>query len=186
MEWVPSHTNTTGNDYADKAAKRGTELQNKSPESYISIAFVKRKIKESALAEWNRNWASSTKKGQHYSQFNCKPKWKPEIKATEKKKIQSAYIQLKIGHGFFRSYLSRLPEYNTEKCQTCNTKENPEHLIMHCKKYKKIRDQLKKEKNLNQLSLKILFSSKIGLEFLFEYIKKTDIATRKWLLNQEV
>ncbi len=47
-----------------------------------------------------------------------------------------------------------------------------------------IRNKIKLEKKLNQLSLKILFSSKAGKDFLFEYLKETDIATRKWLLQQ--
>jgi ribonuclease HI len=181
LEWVPGHMNITGNELADKAAKEGTKLQNKSLESYISLAFIKRKIKEATLEEWENSWNNSTKKGRHYSQFKCKPKWKIAIK-PQKKKIWSSYIQLKLGHGYFRSYLSRLSEYDSELCQICNTKENPEHLILHCQKYNQIRKQLKKEKELNQLSLKILFSSKKGQEFLFDYIKQTSIATREWLI----
>jgi hypothetical protein len=44
---------------------------------------------------------------------------------------------------------------------------------------------MKQEKQLNQLSLKILFSSKSGKNFLFDYLKETNIATRKWLLQQD-
>ena len=51
LEWVPEHMNIMGNELADKAAKKGTEIQKASSESYISIAFIKRKIKESALNE---------------------------------------------------------------------------------------------------------------------------------------
>jgi hypothetical protein len=43
--------NIYGNEMADKAAKRGTEMQNSSLESYISLAYIKRRIKESALLE---------------------------------------------------------------------------------------------------------------------------------------
>ena len=42
--------NIKGNELADKAAKKGTELQHVTPESYISLAFIKRKIKEMGLA----------------------------------------------------------------------------------------------------------------------------------------
>ena len=172
--------NIKGNELADKAAKEGTKKQFKSPESYISLAYIKRKIKESTLNEWEEYWDNFTEKGKHYSQFNCKPKWKIATKSKEKK-IWSAYIQLKLGHGYFRSYLSRVSDNDSEVCQTCNTKENPEHLIMYCQKYSQIRKQIKKEKGLNQLSLKILFSSKKDQEFLPEYIKQTNIATKEWL-----
>ena len=41
--------NIRGNELADKAAKRGTELQYVTPESYIFMTFIKRKIKETDL-----------------------------------------------------------------------------------------------------------------------------------------
>ena len=42
-----------------------------------------------------------------------------------------------------------------------------------------IRKKIKQEKQLNQLSLKILFNLKSGQDFLFEFLKETNIATRK-------
>ena len=48
----------------------------------------------------------------------------------------------------------------------------------------KIKNKIKINKQLNQLSLKILFSLKQGQKFLFEYIKQTEIATRKNLLQK--
>ena len=64
-----------------------------------------------------------------------------------------------------------------------NTKENSEHLLLNCRKYSSIRNKIKIDKQLNQLSLKILFSTKQGQEFLFEYIKQTGIATKKNLMQ---
>ena len=74
LEWVPGHMNIKGNELADKAAKKETKLQRKALESYVSIAFIKRKIKESALIDWNNLWQTSKEKEKHYSQFECKPK----------------------------------------------------------------------------------------------------------------
>jgi hypothetical protein len=175
--------NIKENDLADKAAKKETELQSITPGSYISLAFIKRKIRESSLTNWNQIFSDSKSKGKHYSQFECKPKWKAAAR-KENKQNWSTYIQLKLGHGYFKSYLIRLPDYYSNSCSTCNTKENPEHLLLHCKRYSSIRNKIKSEKQLNQLSLKILFSSTIGQDFLFEYIKQTGIATRKNLLQQ--
>ncbi len=181
LEWVPGHMNIRGNDLADKAAKKGTELQYITPESYISLAFIKRKIREKGLIKWNNIWSKSKSKGKHYNQFECKPKWKQSA-STVKKQVFSSYFQLKTGHGYFKSYLNRAPDSYPDICFICNTKENPEHLLLNCKRYSSIRNKIKIEKQLNQLSLKILFSSKQGQDFLFEYIRQTGIATRKNML----
>jgi len=76
--------NIKENELADKAAKKGTKLQRIAAESYISLAFIKKKVKESALTEWHRMWQDSKKKGKHYSQFECKPKWKIKEKTVKK------------------------------------------------------------------------------------------------------
>ena len=51
LSWVPGHMNITGNEKADQAAKKETELQQTSAEKFVSFSFIKRKIKESALIE---------------------------------------------------------------------------------------------------------------------------------------
>ena len=43
--------NIKGNELIDKAAKKETELQYIFLESYISLAFIKRKIKETGLID---------------------------------------------------------------------------------------------------------------------------------------
>jgi hypothetical protein len=43
--------NIKENELADKAAKKEAKLQHTTAESYISLAFIKRKIRESDLIE---------------------------------------------------------------------------------------------------------------------------------------
>src|SRR5204862_1167385 len=51
LEWIPGHINIKGNELADIAAKKETELQHVTPESYISLTFIKRKIRETDLID---------------------------------------------------------------------------------------------------------------------------------------
>ncbi len=51
LNWIPGHMNITGNEKADQAARRGTELQKTCADKYVSFSFIKRKIKELALLE---------------------------------------------------------------------------------------------------------------------------------------
>ena len=59
--------NIRGNKLADKAAKKETELQYVTPESYISMTFIKRKIKETGLIDWNEIWSNFKLKDKHYT-----------------------------------------------------------------------------------------------------------------------
>ena len=126
----------------------------------MSLVFIKRKIKESSFNEWQIEYEKS-KKGRYYSQFEGIPKWKAFPK-TLKKQIWSVFMQLKLGHGYFRSYLVRFLNYSSNRCFTCGTKESPEHLILHCKNIKYIREGLKEEFNIKEFSLKNLFNIRIG------------------------
>ena len=45
-------------------------------------------------------------------------------------------MQLKLGHGHFKSYLKRLPDFDLDKCD-CNNQssQSPAHLLLSCNKY---------------------------------------------------
>src|SRR5204862_7372369 len=153
LKWVSEHMNIKKNKLADKAAKKKTKLQRTVIESYISIAYIKRKIKESALIDWTSIWQASKAKEKQYNQFECKPKWKTKTR-TLKKQIWFTYIQLKLDHGYFKSYLNRISNYDSNICQFCNTKKSSEYLLLFCRRYSQIKSKIKKEKQLNQLSSK--------------------------------
>ena len=90
---------------------------------------------------------------------------------TSKEKMQkrtwSSYIQLKIGHGFFISYLKRLPNYESAEC-FChrNTIQNPTYLILKYFEYRADRVETFEELANDQKSMEYLFNTKIGREKL--------------------
>ena len=51
IEWVPGHCEVKGNEIADKLAKEGASKADKSS-PYTSIAYLKRKVKELCLKDW--------------------------------------------------------------------------------------------------------------------------------------
>ena len=87
-------------------------------------------------------------------------------------------MQLKLNHDYFKSYLVRLSNYTTNKCYVCDTREDSEHLILHCKVTQSIKEELKQEFDIKEFSLKNLFNVKIEQEFLFKFLKKTQVSTR--------
>ena len=93
-------------------------------------------------------------------------------------------MQLKLEHDYFKSYLIRLSNYSTDRCFVYDTKEDSEHLILHCKATQTIRKELKQEFDIKEFSLKNLFNTKTGQEFLFKFLEKTQISIRNWLQQQ--
>jgi hypothetical protein len=111
------------------------------------------------------------------------PQWKASSLRL-KKKEWSTIIQLKLGHGYFKSYLQRLPEYESNNCH-CHTfqSQSPDHLLFNCPNYNEERNNTINNLNRSERTIKNLFQTDNGRQKLIEYLQKTIIATRNWLLN---
>jgi hypothetical protein len=105
--------------------------------------------------------------------LGCDLRWKA-LSKIERKQTWSTYIQLKLGHGYFRSYLIRLPGYDTDQCLVCKTKQSPEHLILSCKAYKEERKTMREAAGFKErLVLKLLMNTEKGRNALLSYLKET-------------
>ena len=182
LQWVPSHMGIEGNEEADKAAKSGTLKPCSVSDACVSLSFVKRKIKENCLLNWQRIWETQ-KVGKHYIQFDTVPKWRPSSLRLPKQ-LWSTITQLKLGVGYFRYYLNRLPDYSSADCPFCETTETPEHLLLHCSEWTQYRKELKQKLGLQQVNMKFLFQTQSGLKYLIDYLSHTKLATRLWLKDQ--
>lgn len=185
IHWVPGHQGIYGNEKADEAAKYGAEWCDPIPQAPFSYSFLKRELKMRALQEWNKEWYSLPM-GKSYAQFQAKPDWKPSSLRLPKG-LWSTMQQLKLGHGYFKSYLVRLPDYDSDKCNRCTQgqRQSPYHLLMQCSAYQKERKSTIHTLPQRDQSLFYLFTSKPGQQVLLEYLRSTSIATRKWLLGTE-
>jgi hypothetical protein len=184
---VPKGSKIQGTIIADNLAKKGAKSIS-NLENPISLYQIRRRlnqsIKEKWICYWNRN-----KKGRHYLQFQPKITQKT-IKTYTDRRTWTAYIQLKLGHGYFRSYLSRLQQYETDKCiGRCKGIQSPSHLFLSCYHYredqKKLKDQLKEIfPETEIITLTEIYNEK-SRQIVYDYLKKTRIATRDWLLGLE-
>ena len=67
-------------------------------------------------------------------------------------------------------------------CRTCHRPETPKHLLMECRNNNSERHELRK--NLGSFGLPTLLTTKKGIENTIQYLQKTRIATRKWILGE--
>ena len=153
-------------------------------------------IKQATLFEWNtilarysREQRTSNSNSTTYSAI-YQP-WKPiqqvQIPTPTNRPTASAFYQLKLGHGYFKSYLFKRKHTTNSLCR-CGKIETAEHLLLRCYNYGDLRKQLQKElpstSSVASLTMQLLLHTKIGIEKALAFIATTRIATRKWHLSR--
>lgn len=158
LKWVPGHTDINGNDKADELAKLATSQH---PSSYdTSFAMLGMKIKGMRSTEWKQAIATDRRNSLLYTNSHSYRKifpWniscKLRITPGTPREIASAFYQLKIGHGYIKSYLHKLGHAPNDRCRR-GAKETAEHLLLSCPETglarKNIRDTLQLKTPLSQ------------------------------------
>ena len=184
---MPGHVDIYGNEQADKAAKIAAAAENSdniidcSDEFGISLTYLRKNVKNSLLKSWYNHY-NSANKGAYYQNLDTQPVWKPpNLTAKTSRIVWSSYIQLKIGHGHFKSYLKRLSDYqySDDKCDCNNNNiQSPAHLLLSCSNYEAARAKIRKKLHTDNLTIKALFIKREEIESVFEFLKEIKIARR--------
>ncbi len=136
------------------------------------------------LIAWNNNIKKENQYQKHTARVNLSYRSLKKLQKIDRLTF-STFIQLKMKHDYFKSYLHRLSENNSNKCyKICKTKQTLKHLLLNCKHYKTEQLQLKAKaqfKNMNIILM--LFIIKIERIAMLKYLKSTWIMIRKWLLK---
>ena len=97
---------------------------------------------------------------------------------------------MKLGHGYFRLYLIRTLNCESDKCfNGCRAKQTPEYLLMSYRTYRlerqliiRVAKQHKDEPG--PLKFAHLFKNATTMNEILKFLEKIEIATRNWLQNQ--
>jgi ribonuclease HI len=185
IHWVPSHIGIYGNEMADLAAKEGASATaynltiDKMP---ISLISLRRSQKEIQLQSWLDYWQKSKKKGKTYQNLNTSPTWESFNSTIKVSRIVwSSYMQLKIGHGYFLSYLYRLPDYDSNRCDCDdNLVQSPAHILLNCSNFESYRSIWRQKLKTFSLTLFDLLCTKEGVKLICDFLSKTEIARWSW------
>ena len=152
-----------------------------------SFALLGLKFKQTRQLEWNTILDEYSKKSNtNLATYTKKYPWKLvskiQIPPGTKRELASSLYQLKLGHGYFKSYLYQQSRSESDLC-SCGKRETPEHLLLSCSELHTARKQLMVDLKC-RLSLPLLLHTKIGIEKTLGFLKATGIATRKWHLGR--
>jgi hypothetical protein len=166
-------------------AKEATTLNPISDE--ISFAYLGTEINQLKSKEWINLLISPNinNPSAYINKYPWKIGRKLQIPIGTKRELASSFYQLKLGHGYIKSYLFKLGHTSSNKCD-CGQIETPEHLILSCKKLNEARKELKSNIGARALTLPLLMHTKLGISHLLVFLQNTKICTRKWHLERAI
>ena len=145
IQWVPGHSGILGNDIADSCAREAVAHQQRLRQSFTSVAFIRRQIQYAGQREWQNIWQACSCGAAYCTTAKDIPLWGPTWKPTKLPKTNqmtaSTIHQLRLGHGYFRSFLIRLPKYNSSRCHCSKPVQTPKHLLLGCPLYREERER---------------------------------------------
>jgi hypothetical protein len=185
--WVPGHTGVHGNERVDGLAKRAAL---KEPSSDLtSLAMTACRVKNIKSLEWmaslrsHRTKAVQNDPGTYSAKFHLKTPKIPPLPPSTPRKLSSAFFQLKLGHGYLKSYLFRIGKADSPLC-SCGAKQTAEHLLLSCKWLKEERKVLTRDLDSKPLTLPLLLHTSLGIKATLAFISRTQVGTRKWHLGE--
>jgi hypothetical protein len=145
------------------------------------------RIKAKTNYEWseflnNAKPARSNNPNSYRQQFPWHIKSKIRTPVGTPRETASAFFQLKLGHGYIKSYLKRLGHVSDDRCR-CGRRETTHHLLLTCPELSQAR-QIMKEKLNSELSIPLLLHSTLGIEATLQFLQTTRICTRQWHLQR--
>ena len=179
--WVPGHMDIEGNETADKAAKEAAKSKGNPgtvPFHYRTLKSARNVvIKQTSRNEWEQAWKNGKGTARHLRRITTSPQAKRGIVIYDgiSKRSQIAQIKrLRTGHCSLNQYLHRFGIEETPEC-TCNNGciESVEHYLLHCPKYDRERDKLRKEVGIGGLWTEKLLGEPEFIEHTLEYIEST-------------
>ena len=132
LKWVKGHNESTGNEFADAAAKLGTKNNVNRVEIPPPVSVAKKKITDSMLRKWNKRWSN-------LDQCMQTKQWFPTIDRKKSKKLLNLgrielgnIVQLLTGHNRLRYHESKMSDVDPT-CRLClEDMETTWHIFTDC------------------------------------------------------
>jgi len=128
------------------------------------------------------------KKEHIYIKMKAESHWNQDKNLKNINRLQFfTFIQMKLDHSYFKFYLNRLSDYDSDKCHlSCHQRQTSEHLLTTYHHFKQKQQVLKRKLKDLSLQIRTLFILKEEIQAVLQFLKETEVWIRKWLLDEEV
>ena len=165
--WVPSHVGLAGNSAADAAAKAALNL----PVTNLTIPYsdYKSMIRTYTLNQWQQSWSLQIQNKLHA----VEPTVNKYNSYRLPRRDEIIIHRLRIGH-IHLTHGHLLKRESPPQCGSCQVELTVEHILVHCTKFKRIRDNFYSVTSMSELF------SKVTLYFIISFIKKNLVFVIKY------
>ena len=179
LQWIPGHAGISGNENADKLAKRGA--QQPQPENKVTYETVKSIIKSHIKIDWINDWTNN-KTGRSLYEHLTSPAKLDNINKLERKD-QSAIFRLRTGHAPLHYHLNRIQPQIVPGCPLCDHPyETVNHFLFECTELTDLRSTLLPDR---PNTVNTLYGSvqQLKMTSRFYYMALSRRARAQWLLD---
>lgn len=171
VKWVPGHHNISGNNIADKLAKKGSADEPSRPD-FATAAFVLNTHRKRLREKWCEEWETD-KNNRHHSDFRTANQTPPTINpskhfCTLDRKTSSRVFQCRTGHAHIGSYYDYFEILEPRGCGAFQTRN---HILLRCNLYAEHRHLLRDDKG--NLDIQKILGTPKGILRLAEFISAT-------------
>jgi ribonuclease HI len=176
IEWVPGHMEIHGNDAADEEAKRAAK---EKLQGYPLLKTYKLKsvqnmiINRRTASETNSTWNAKNATKRHRRQIQLRAKTGLEMYNSLTRKQGATLAQLRTEHCRLNQYLHRFKIIDDPNCDCGQGIETVEHFLLHCRKYQKEREKLKKDIGWRRMRTPDLLGDPKIVKHTLEFVENT-------------